>query len=50
VASFVCTKGTLVDGISNPGEGPYLSVMGVTTELEVHMMALCLFQMIGLVV
>ena len=34
----------------NPRDGPDLSVMGVTTELEVYLLVLCLVQVVRLVV
>jgi hypothetical protein len=43
-------KGTLVDGIRYPGDGPYLPMMGMAAELEVYMLTLSLIQMEGLMV
>ena len=43
-------EGTFVDTVRNPGDGPYLPVVGMTAELEVHLLALRLFQVVGLVV
>lgn len=49
-APLVRTEGTLVDMFRDPRDGPDLSVMGVATELEVYLLALCLIQMVRLVV
>ena len=46
----MAAKGTLVNAFRNPRDGPHLSVMGMSAELEVNMVLLGLFQMIGLVV
>ena len=50
VASLVRSEGAFVDMFRNPGDGPDLSMMGVTTELEVNLLTLGLIQMIRLVV
>ena len=36
--------------IGDPGDGPYLSAMGVSAKLEVNAGSLCALQMIGLMV
>ena len=46
----MASKGTLVDALRNPRDGPHLSVMGVTAELEINMLLLGLFQVVGLMV
>ncbi len=43
-------EGAFVDGIGNPGDGPYLAVVGVSAELEVDAAELCLFEVVWLVV
>ncbi len=50
VAPFVIAEGALVDALGDPRDGPYLSVMGVSAELEVDVLSLSLFQMVGLMV
>jgi hypothetical protein len=50
VASLMTSKGTLIDAFRNPRDWPYLTMMGVTTELEIDMLSLGLFQMVGLMV
>ena len=44
------TKGTLVDVIRNPRNGPDLSVMCMSAKLEVDVLAFSLLQMVRLVV
>lgn len=44
------TISALVDGILNPGDGPHLSVVRVTTKLEVDASSRRAFQVVRLVV
>lgn len=50
VVQLVLTKSTLVDGLRDPGDGPHLAVMGMTTKLEIDTGRCCTVQMVGLVV
>jgi hypothetical protein len=50
MSSLVQSESTFVDAFRNPGDGPYLSVMGVSAELEVDVLLFSLFQMEGLMV
>ena len=49
-AAAVAAEGALVDVFRNPRNGPNLSVVGVTAELEVDALLLGLLQVVGLVV
>ena len=44
------SKGTFVDAFRNPRDGPYLTMMGVAAELEINMLSLGLFEVVGLMV
>ena len=35
IAALMATPRTFIDMIGNPGDGPYLSTMGVATQLEI---------------
>ena len=47
---MVAAPRTLIDMVGNPGDGPYLSAMGVTAELEVSTSLLGTVEVVGLVV
>ena len=50
MAAAVLAEGTLVDGIGNPRDGPYLAVVGMAAELEIDTGLFGLFKVVGLVV
>ena len=50
VASLVGAPRAFVDMIGDPGNGPYLSAMGVATELEVDACGLRLIEVVRLVI
>ena len=50
VATPMATPRAFVDAIGDPRDGPYLSTMGVTTELEVNASSLSTIEVVGLMV
>ncbi len=50
LSALVAAPRTLVEGISDPRDGPYLSAVGMAAELEVDAGLLGVFEIVGLVV
>ena len=50
VSALMMAPGFFVQGIGNPGKGPYLAAVGVSAELEIDTGGFCLLQMVGLMV
>ena len=50
VATLMAAPRTFIDIIGDPGDGPNLSTMGVTTKLEVDASSLSTIEVVGLMV
>ena len=50
LATLVAAPRAFIEPVSDPRDGPYLTAVGVSAQLEVDAGTLCLFQVVWLVV